>query len=155
MLLRLGLRNIAQGWDATWNHQITEITNAYSLSSGNVQSMKIKAEHSNKRSHQELSDQPFEGWKKGKAHMWKWLGWVHFWKDVWKIQNYTGRNDWRETHPLLPNKGSAKFRHREELKGMCLGCIWRWKTNPSLQHAMRFARKGNQSQLHLSLMFLL
>lgn len=71
MLLRLGLRNIAQGWDATWNHQITEITNAYSLSSGNVQSMKIKAEHSNKRSHQELSDQPFEGWKKGKAHMWK------------------------------------------------------------------------------------
>lgn len=45
----------------------TEMTDAYSLSSGNVQTMKIKAEPSNTRSHQELSDQPFEGWKTRKS----------------------------------------------------------------------------------------
>lgn len=45
----------------------TEMTDAYSLSSGNVQIMKIKAEHNNTRSHQEFSDQPFEGWKTRKS----------------------------------------------------------------------------------------
>lgn len=44
----------------------TEMTDAYSLSSGNVKTMKIKAEHS-KRSHQEQSIQPFEGWKTRKS----------------------------------------------------------------------------------------
>lgn len=62
---------------------------------------------------------PLKGGKQGKARMWKWLGWVHFWKDVWKIQNYAVRNDWRETQQPLPNKGSAKFCHGEELKGIC------------------------------------
>lgn len=41
------------------------MTDAYSLSSGNVKTMKIKAEHN--RSHQEQSDQPFEGWKTRKS----------------------------------------------------------------------------------------
>lgn len=118
MLLRLGLRNIALCGDGTWNHQILLHWDDWclQLSSGNVKTMKVKAEHNNTRSHQELSDQPFEGWKtRTSAHVE-----IIVMSTLLEgcVEN-TELHDWREPHSLLPNKDSVKFRHREELKGMC------------------------------------
>lgn len=118
VLLRFGLRTIALCEDGTRNHQILLHWDDWclQLSSGNVKTMKIKAEHNNARSHQELSDQPSEGWKTRKSSHVEMIVMSTLLEGC--VEN-TELHDWRETHPLLPNKDSAKFHHREELKGMC------------------------------------
>lgn len=78
----------------------------------------------NTGSQQELTT-PFKSGRQWLDQMWKWLQWVHFWKDVWKIQN-----DLRETFMLLPKKKKKRLIQITSLGGVkdMLCCIWRWKT---------------------------